>query len=87
MTYQEKKRLKSDVDKLPGDKLGQLVSIIQSRESSLQESPPDEFEVDFETLKPSTLRALQLFVAECLRKCKKGEYSLVLDLLKLYFCQ
>ncbi|KAM6921178.1 bromodomain testis-specific protein [Xenentodon cancila] len=71
LTYQEKKQLKSDIDKLPGDKLGQLVSIIQSRESFLPESPSDEFEVDFETLKPSTLRALQLFVAECLRKCSK----------------
>lgn len=42
--------------------------IIQSREPSLRDSNPDEIEIDFETLKPSTLRELESYVASCLRK-------------------
>lgn len=71
MTYQEKKQLKLDIDRLPGDKLGKLVSIIHARESCLRDSRLEEVEVDFEMLKPSTLRALQRFVAACLRKGSK----------------
>ncbi|KAL3046850.1 hypothetical protein OYC64_021134 [Pagothenia borchgrevinki] len=71
VTYQEKRQLKSDVDKLPGDKLGKLVKIIHARENCLQDSSLEEIEVDFEILKPSTLRALQRFVAACLRKVNK----------------
>ncbi|KAK2835998.1 hypothetical protein Q5P01_016482 [Channa striata] len=73
MTYGEKKQLKMDIDKLPCDKLGKLVKIINARESSLQDCTPEEIEVDFEILKPSTLRALQGFVAACLRKCNKHD--------------
>lgn len=53
---------------LLGDKLGRVVHIIQSREPSLRDSNPDEIEIDFETLKPSTLRELENYVASCLRK-------------------
>ena len=45
-----------------------MVNIIQSREPSLSETKPDEIEIDFETLKPSTLRELEKYVAACLRK-------------------
>lgn len=75
MTYQEKKQLKVDIDKLPGDKLGKLVNIIHARESCLRDSTLEEIEVDFEMLKPSTLRALQRFVAASLRKCSMNEGS------------
>ncbi|XP_054458737.1 bromodomain testis-specific protein isoform X2 [Anoplopoma fimbria] len=71
VTYQEKKQLKLDINKLPGDKLGKLVNIIHARESCLRDSTLEEIEVDFEVLKPSTLRALQRFVAACLRKCSE----------------
>lgn len=71
VTYQEKKQLKLDINKLPGDKLGKLVNIIHARESCLRGSTLEEIEVDFEMLKPSTLRALQRFVAACLKKCNK----------------
>ena len=37
------------------------------REPSLSETKPDEIEIDFETLKPSTLRELEKYVASCLR--------------------
>lgn len=51
-----------------GDKLGHVVTIIQSREPSLKDSSPDEIEIDFETLKPSTLRELEAYVALCFNK-------------------
>lgn len=76
MTYDEKRQLSLDINKLPGDKLGKVVQIIQHREPSLRDSNPDEIEIDFETLKPSTLRALEAFVTQSLRKKprkKKGE--------------
>ena len=68
MTYDEKRQLSLDINKLPGDKLGKVVQIIQQREPALRDSNPDEIEIDFETLKPSTLRALESFVASSLRK-------------------
>merc|ERR1711902_88324 len=76
MSYDEKRQLSLDINKLPGDKLGKVVQIIQSREPALRDSNPDEIEIDFETLKPSTLRALEAFVTQSLRKKprkKKGE--------------
>lgn len=57
-----------------GDKLGRVVHIIQSREPSLRDSNPDEIEIDFETLKPSTLRELENYVASCLRKKTRKPY-------------
>lgn len=71
MSYEEKRQLSLDINKLPGDKLGRVVHIIQTREPSLKNSNPDEIEIDFETLKPSTLRELEKYVSSCLRKKKK----------------
>ncbi|XP_076016084.1 bromodomain-containing protein 3-like isoform X3 [Genypterus blacodes] len=71
MTYDEKHQLSLDINRLPGVKLGQVVHIIQKREPSLCETNPDEIEIDFETLKPSTLRELERFVRVCLRKTLK----------------
>jgi hypothetical protein len=75
MSYDEKRQLSLDINKLPGDKLGRVVHIIQSREPSLRDSNPDEIEIDFETLKPSTLRELETYVASCLRKKPRKPYS------------
>eukprot|EP00096_Caligus_rogercresseyi_P003261 TRINITY_DN159_c1_g1_i1.p1 TRINITY_DN159_c1_g1~~TRINITY_DN159_c1_g1_i1.p1 ORF type:complete len:644 (-),score=320.63 TRINITY_DN159_c1_g1_i1:1469-3400(-) len=75
MTYDEKRKLSLDINKLPGDKLGRVVQIIQSREPALRDSNPDEIEIDFETLKPSTLRALEQFVASSLRKKPRKKRS------------
>nr|XP_004538465.2 bromodomain-containing protein 3 isoform X1 [Maylandia zebra]XP_004538466.2 bromodomain-containing protein 3 isoform X1 [Maylandia zebra]XP_004538467.2 bromodomain-containing protein 3 isoform X1 [Maylandia zebra]XP_004538468.2 bromodomain-containing protein 3 isoform X1 [Maylandia zebra]XP_024659059.1 bromodomain-containing protein 3 isoform X1 [Maylandia zebra] len=69
MTYVEKHQLSLDINRLPGMKLGHVVHIIQSREPSVCNTNPDEIEIDFETLKPSTLRALEQYVKSCL--CKK----------------
>lgn len=59
---------------IPGDKLGRVVHIIQNREPSLRDSNPDEIEIDFETLKPSTLRELESYVATCLRRKTRKTY-------------
>ncbi|KRX89497.1 Bromodomain-containing protein 2 [Trichinella pseudospiralis] len=67
-TYDEKRQLSLDINKLPGDKLGRVVQIIQAREPALRVSNPDEIEIDFETLKPATLRELEAYVASCLKK-------------------
>uniref|UniRef100_A0A4W5LJ96 Bromodomain testis associated n=1 Tax=Hucho hucho TaxID=62062 RepID=A0A4W5LJ96_9TELE len=71
MLYGEKRQLSLDINKLPGDKLGKVVNIIQAREASLRDANPEEIEIDFETLKPSTLRALESFVTTCFRKRSK----------------
>ncbi|XP_036834334.1 bromodomain testis-specific protein isoform X5 [Oncorhynchus mykiss] len=71
MSYSEKRQLSLDINKLPGDKLGKVVNIIQAREASLRNANPEEIEIDFETLKPSTLRALESFAMTCLRKRPK----------------
>lgn len=71
MSYDEKRQLSLDINKLPGDKLGKVVQIIQQREPSLRDSNPDEIEIDFETLRGSTLRELEKYVSECLKK-KRG---------------
>ncbi|XP_053326284.1 bromodomain testis-specific protein [Spea bombifrons] len=71
MSYDEKRQLSLDINKLPGEKLGRIVHIIQSREPALKDSNPHEMEIDFETLKQSTLRHLQRYVMVCLRKRTK----------------
>ncbi|OCT82862.1 hypothetical protein XELAEV_18025397mg, partial [Xenopus laevis] len=76
MSYDEKRQLSLDINKLPGEKLGRIVHIIQSREPSLKDSNPNEIEIDFETLKQSTLRHLEKYVMVCLRKRTKKPNSI-----------
>ena len=71
MNYDEKRRLSLDINKLPGEKLGNIVRIIQLREPSLKDSNPDEIEIDFETLRPATLLELQKYVQQCFTKPKR----------------
>ncbi len=68
MTYEEKHRLSLDINRLPGIKLGRVVHIIQTLEPSMCETNPDEFEIDFEIMKPSTLRKLEQYVKSYLQK-------------------
>ena len=42
--------------------------IIHRREPSLRDSSPDEMEIDFEMLKPSTLRELEAYVNQVLKR-------------------
>uniref|UniRef100_A0A915AHH8 Bromodomain-containing protein 2 n=1 Tax=Parascaris univalens TaxID=6257 RepID=A0A915AHH8_PARUN len=74
MSYDEKRQLSLDINKLPGDKLSSVVSIIESREA-LRDFNPEEIEIDFETLKPTTLRELEAFVAACLKKKPRKPYT------------
>ena len=75
MSYDEKRRLSLDINKIPGDMLGRVVAIIQLREPSPDGSflHPDEMEIDFEKMKSSTLRALELYVATILQTPRFGE--------------
>ncbi|XP_060697667.1 bromodomain-containing protein 3-like isoform X3 [Hemiscyllium ocellatum] len=75
MSYDEKRQLSLDINKLPGEKLGRVVHIIQSREPSLRDSNPDEIEIDFETLKPTTLRELERYVKSCLQRKQRKSYN------------
>ncbi|KAI4903257.1 hypothetical protein NFI96_024557 [Prochilodus magdalenae] len=75
MSYEEKRQLSLDINKLPGDKLGKVVNIIKTREPTLRDTDPEEIEIDFETLKPSTLRALESYVMTCLRKKPKKPHQ------------
>ncbi|XP_068562048.1 bromodomain-containing protein 3-like isoform X2 [Cebidichthys violaceus] len=79
MTYDEKQQLSLDINRLPGLKLGRVVHIIQRREPSMHDTSPDEIEIDFELLKPSTLRELEQYVKSCLykkfKKCQKNAAS------------
>ncbi|KAM9338031.1 bromodomain-containing protein 3-like isoform 2-T2 [Symphorus nematophorus] len=68
MTYDEKHQLSLDINRLPGMKLGRVVHIIQTLEPSMCDTNPDEIEIDFEILKPSTLRELEQYVRSCLYK-------------------
>uniref|UniRef100_A0A0N4T4F9 NET domain-containing protein n=1 Tax=Brugia pahangi TaxID=6280 RepID=A0A0N4T4F9_BRUPA len=74
MSYDEKRQLSLDINKLPGDKLSSVVSIIESREQ-LPGFNPEEIEIDFETLKATTLRELEAFVAACLKKKPRKPYT------------
>ncbi|KAM6903053.1 LOW QUALITY PROTEIN: bromodomain-containing protein 3-like [Xenentodon cancila] len=68
MTYEEKHQLSLDINRLPGIKLGRVVQIIKAREPSTCSSDMDEIEIDFEILKPTTLRELERYVRSCLYK-------------------
>lgn len=64
MTYEEKRQLSHNINNLPGDRLATVVNIIESREK-IKDFNPEEIEIDFETLKPATLRELEAYVKAC----------------------
>ncbi|KAM4719355.1 bromodomain-containing protein 3-like [Anableps anableps] len=68
MTYEEKHQLSLDINRLPGVKLARVVEILQTWEPTTCSSDLDEIEIDFEILKPSTLRELERYVRSCLFK-------------------
>ena len=69
MTYEEKRQLSLNINELPSDRLTKVVSIIEAREQ-LHDFNPEEIEIDFETLKPVTLRELDAYVSAVLKKNK-----------------
>ncbi|CAF3000387.1 unnamed protein product [Rotaria sp. Silwood2] len=68
MTYDEKRQLSIDINNLPSEKLGPVVEIIYKREPSLRDSSRDEMEIDFEILKPSTLRELESYINHVMKR-------------------
>lgn len=66
MTVEEKHQLSLDINRLPGKKLGHLVNILHKLEPSVCAADPDEIEIDFAILKPSTLRKIEQYVKSCL---------------------
>ncbi|XP_034564971.1 bromodomain-containing protein 3-like [Notolabrus celidotus] len=68
LTYDEKHQLSLDINRLPGVQLGRVVKIIQTLEPSMGDANPEEIEIDFEILRPSTVRELQQYVRACLLK-------------------
>ncbi|XP_010189113.1 PREDICTED: bromodomain testis-specific protein-like, partial [Mesitornis unicolor] len=73
MNYDEMRQLSSNINKLPGDKLWKVVHIIQSKEPLLRNLNSGDVEIDFETLKSSTLRELEKYVANSLRKTPRKQ--------------
>lgn len=66
MSVEEKHQLSLDINRLPGKKLGHLVNILHKLEPSVCAADPDELEIDFAILKPSTLRKMEQYVKSCL---------------------
>lgn len=57
-------------DIFSGNKLGQIVRIVQTHESSHIDSYPEQIDIDFNALKASTLRELQSFVMKSINEQK-----------------
>ena len=51
--------------------MGSITRIIQNLEPSLKDNHPDEIDIDFETLQPSTLRKLEAYVTKQLEQKQK----------------
>ncbi|CAB3249021.1 unnamed protein product [Arctia plantaginis] len=62
MTYQELRNLSFGINMLTGEGLGRVVDIIQTHQPSYRAVNDNEFEIDFEKLNTTTLRALEKFV-------------------------
>ena len=82
MTYDEKRQLSLNINKLPAKRLGEVVHIIQVKELALKEtalkdSSPNEIEIDFDTLKASTLRDLEKYINNVLKTKRPTCKSLV----------
>jgi bromodomain-containing protein 4 len=74
MSYDEKRQLLINIYKLPLYEMGSTVNIVQSREPFLVNSTPDDFVIDIQALKPSTLRELESYVASCLSEKPRNPY-------------
>ncbi|OAF64200.1 hypothetical protein A3Q56_08094 [Intoshia linei] len=71
MTYDQKRQLSLDINKLPANHLGEIVEILQHNDERLREDHPEEIEIDFETLQSKTLKQLQKYVADFYKKKNK----------------
>mmetsp|Transcript_13233 Transcript_13233/g.20784 ORF Transcript_13233/g.20784 Transcript_13233/m.20784 type:complete len:506 (+) Transcript_13233:221-1738(+) len=75
MSFEEKRSLSLNINKLDNDKLGKVVEIIKKRKSSVV-GDSDEIEIDIDSLDNATLRELERYVDDCLKpKASKGSKS------------
>jgi hypothetical protein len=71
LSYQEKRALSQDINKLPADKVQRVLDIIAESGSQMIGDGAEEVEIDIEKLDTPTLKALQKYVKEVLRTEKK----------------
>jgi len=71
LSYQEKRALGQDINKLPGDKVQKVIDIITESGNQMGGDGAEEVEIDIEKLDTPTLKALQRYVREVLRTEKK----------------
>jgi len=68
LTFAEKEALSDDINALPPDKLARVVKIVQDSMPLTGRHDDDEIEVDIESLDNTTLRNLQKYVTDSLKK-------------------
>lgn len=71
LSYQEKKALGQDINKLPADKIQRVLDIIAESGSQMIGDGAEEVEIDIEKIDTPTLKALQKYVRDVLRVEKK----------------
>lgn len=70
MTLDEKKKLSLNLGKLPGDKLGRVVEIVQEHDPALR-AAESEIELDIDSLGNEALWQLERYVANCMKSKNK----------------
>lgn len=71
LSFQEKRALGNDINKLPAEKIQGVIDIIAESDSQMLGEGAEEVEIDIEKLDNSTLKKLQKYVREVLRGEKK----------------
>jgi hypothetical protein len=71
MTFEDKRTLSLNINKLPHEKLGKVVEIIKKRRSNVVGgASEEEIEIDIDLLDNATLKELDKYVKECLNPSK-----------------
>jgi len=65
MTFEDKRTLSLNINKLPHEKLGKVVEIIKKRRSNVVGNS-EEIEIDIDLLDNATLKDLDKYVKDCL---------------------
>ncbi|KAJ8900863.1 hypothetical protein NDN08_000162 [Rhodosorus marinus] len=62
MSYEEKRKLGENINKLPGEKLGKLIEIVAKRTGKAEMNKDEEIELDIDAMDNKTLREMEAFV-------------------------
>lgn len=88
MTYDELRKLSSEINKLPTDNLIEVIEIVKKYEKSVHDDDTEEIEIDFDQLKPITLRTLEKYLIDQ-KKPKPGKHgtkhALIFKLISYFF--